>query len=385
LALRALPPAERQAYADEITAFQELKIFSVADHAGPQGPLQVELPERLARLEQRLDERLGRAAQVQFEAGGVAPRVWVRLPVPGGDWWVLFQRIPFDRAFPFTAALLLSTSLALAVAVAWLTVRRINEPLRRLQDNIVALSVGARLPHAVPVDGPTEIGDLALAVERTASSLRQNEQERALLLAGVSHDLRTPLSRLRLAVEMLASEHSEEQQGLIDDIEAIDRIIDQFLDFARNPEAVSATQADLSDVARDCGASAALHIPGFELQLTPDLPIAMRRPALDRMIANLIENARRYAAPPIILRTEREDHWAVLSVLDRGPGIPADQAERLIQPFTRLDASRTGPTGAGLGLAIVDRIARAHGSQLELLAREGGGLEARVRFPLLRQ
>jgi two-component system osmolarity sensor histidine kinase EnvZ len=383
LALRALPPASRQSYADAVGGLQDLRIFPVNGREGPPVTASEVLPERLQRLEDRLIERLGPTANVLLEARVPVPHVWVRLPLPDGDWWVQFSRIPFDRNFPLSAALLLGTSLVLAVAVAWLTVRRLNEPLRQVQRNILALSVGAQLPHRVASGGPAEISDLAQAVERTAASLRQNEQERALLLAGVSHDLRTPLSRLRLAVEMLADEHSEEQQGLVGDIEAIDRIIDQFLDFARNPDAVAPVVADLSDVARDCGGSAALHLPGLVLELAPDLHIAMRRPALDRLIANLLENARRYAEPPIVLRTARVGDEAVLSVLDRGPGIPEDQVERLLQPFTRLDASRTGPTGAGLGLAIVERIARAHGTRLELLPNEGGGLHARIRFTLV--
>lgn len=382
LALRALPPEQRQAYAASLGTAVGLSVFPAAHHDGPPADSTRALPERLQRLEERIAERLGPGTQVLLETSKSPPHIWIRLPVEGGDWWVEFERNQFDRAFPLSAAVLLGMSLGLAVAVAWLTVRRINRPLREVQRNILALSMGAELPLQPTRAGPAEIDDLARAVERTAQALRRNERERALLLAGVSHDLRTPLSRIRLSVELMTQASSEEQIAMVQDLEEIDRIIDQFLDFARNPEVGLAVPGDLSVVAEECGIRAAQHLEGLVLELEPDLPIALRRPALDRLISNLLENARRYAHPPFVLRTARAGGRAVLSVLDRGPGIPPEQVERLMQPFTRLDASRTGPAGAGLGLAIVDRIARAHGARLELLPRAGGGLEARVSLPL---
>lgn len=380
--LNALPPGERTGVAQTLGKTMGLRITPAVGGAGPPASASEVLPERLLRARERLRERLGPGVEVRVDTSLTPPHGWIRLPVAGGDWWVEFERNSFDRVFPLSAALLLGISLALATAVAWLTVRRLNRPLREVQGNILALSRGAELPYPLRDEGPAELSDLARAVARTAAVLRQNEQERALLLAGVSHDLRTPLSRVRLAVELMNDPSLEERQALVGDLEEIDRIIDQFLDFARNPESSAAAPADLCAVARDCGTRAAQRIEGLSLELDDALPTWLRRPAFDRLIGNLLENARRYAAPPIVLRARREGRRAVLSVLDRGPGIPPEQVARLLQPFTRLDASRTGPGGAGLGLAIVDRIARAHGSRLELLPREGGGLEARVVLPL---
>lgn len=382
MAMRRLPPDQRQAYADSVSEGTGLHIYPAAGHEEPPTDSTEVLPERLERLAERLTERLGSVIHIRIADNRDPPQVWIRLPIGEDIWYVSFERNQFDRAFPLSAALLLVTSLCLAVAVAWLTVRRINRPLREVQRNILALSVGADLPYPPTTAGPKEITDLSRAVDRTARALRSSERERALLLAGVSHDLRTPLARIRLAIEMAPQDTPEEAQAMVQDLEDIDRIIDQFLDFARNPEVCVLVAGDLSDVARDCGLRAAAHIDGFSMQLAPELPVALRRPALDRLVGNLLENARRYGRAPIELRTERDGDQAVLSVLDRGPGIPPDQVARLLQPFTRLDASRTGPGGSGLGLAIVDRIARAHGATFQLLAREGGGLEARVSLPL---
>lgn len=380
--LRALQEDKRAAFADALGPMLGIRLVPVSTDAGPPAGSTSELPERLQRLEERLRERLGPDTHLLLQSDIDPPHVWFLLPVPGGNWWAEVQRNPFDRAFPLSAALLLGLSIGLAVAVAWITVRRINQPLREVQDNILALSVGADLPHVATTTGPAEIDDLAQAVARTAQALRQNDHERALLLAGISHDLRTPLSRIRLSLEFMPADSNDEQQAMVQDLEEIDRIIDQFLDFARNPEVVAAVPGDLSVVAEECGHRAAQRIEGLSLDLEPDLPILLRRPTLDRLINNLLENARRYAHAPITLQTRREGAFGVMRVLDRGPGIPPELVPRLLQPFTRLDVSRTGPGGAGLGLAIVDRIARAHGARLELLPRQGGGLEARVAIPL---
>ena len=380
-ALRTLPPERRAAFINATGEATGYQIFPVAGNplpaaATPPGD------GRLLWLEQRLRTRLAPDTRLWVEADRDPPRVWVRLQVPDGDWWVRIERARFDRAFPLSAALLLAASLTLAVLVSWLTVRRINRPLRAIQTNILALGRGSEAPPTLKTDGPTELADLADAVNRMAGTLTRESHERALLLAGVSHDLRTPLARLRLGVEMLAAEHPQDRDALVDDIEEIDRIIGQFLDFARDTRIPVDGYADLGELARDCAVRASAHGCDISTDVGDELWMPMRQAGIERLINNLIENAQRYAGTAIVLKVAREGDTLHLSVLDRGPGVPADQAQRLIQPFTRLDASRTGPAGAGLGLAIVDRIARAHHGSLTLLPRAGGGLEARVSFSL---
>jgi len=168
---------------------------------------------------------------------------------------------------------------------------------------------------------------------------------------------------------------------MVEDIEEIDKIIDQFLDFARNgrdtpPELVDVNQMVAGLIERYQRAGDELQFRGGELPR-----IVLRATAFSRLVTNLIDNALRHGAPPIEVSTRRDGGSFVLEVADRGPGIPADQVERLKRPFTRGDPSRSGAPGAGLGLAIVERIARLHGGTLELLPRPGGGTIARVSLP----
>ena len=166
------------------------------------------------------------------------------------------------------------------------------------------------------------------------------------------------------------------------DIEDIDRIIGQFLDFAR------AAAGEPAEPARSRGTRAracatAMREAGQPLreEIEPVPPLRLRPLAIRRLIANLIDNALRHGGGEVALRVVPADGGAGVEVLDRGPGIPAEEVERLKQPFTRLETARSGTGGTGLGLAIVDRIARLHGGRFDLAARDGGGLVARVVFP----
>jgi two-component system osmolarity sensor histidine kinase EnvZ len=213
-------------------------------------------------------------------------------------------------------------------------------------------------------------------------NLTRLDQERATFLAGVSHDVRTPLSRLRLGLEMLPADPVT-RADLERDIEDINGVIDQFMDFARDESKEGLESVDLN-LLLQAAAERARRGDGrgadISLELAPEATLKMRPLAMKRLIGNLIDNARKHAAGDITLRTAHEGGNIVLSVLDRGPGIPPEEVERLKQPFTRLDKARSGHSGAGLGLAIVERIARAHGGQFALLPRPGGGTEARLTF-----
>ncbi|MGA7986528.1 MAG: ATP-binding protein, partial [Burkholderiales bacterium] len=224
--------------------------------------------------------------------------------------------------------------------------------------------------------GPRELRTVADAFNRMTRDLASMERERAMVLAGISHDLRTPLARLRLGLEILGGERAT-AEGMATDIDEIDAVIGQFLDFARGEHEGQAV--------RDLDALAAEVVEGYvrrgkqvSLERGNVPPLRFAQMALRRALANLIDNALRYAGEPVLVRTRRERGATLIEVLDRGPGIPAAEAERLKQPFTRLDSSRGGVGGSGLGLAIVERVARAHGGRLDLLPRDGGGLLVRL-------
>jgi two-component system, OmpR family, osmolarity sensor histidine kinase EnvZ len=307
------------------------------------------------------------------------PALVTKLPAGGRHFWVVFPQnriLEADFSMAWLGWGIVGGVLALAAAL--FVVVRLNRPLKALAGAAADIGVG-RHPPPVPELGPTEIKAVAVAFNTMRDSLEKNERERAAFLAGVSHDLRTPLSRLRLGVEMLPMDATtrNDMEGDIGDINAI---IDQFMDFARTEAAEPLEPVDLNALA-----SAAAE-RGRRMGMTIDTyPLAhatlrLRRHAIARLLDNLIDNARKHAGTPVDVRLVRSAECVTLSVEDRGPGIPPSEAERLKQPFTRLEASRSGSSGAGLGLAIAERIATLHGASLRLLPREGGGMVAEVRF-----
>ena len=261
--------------------------------------------------------------------------------------------------------------------------RYLARPLRDLAAAAGRVGRG-ETPPPLPESGPSEIAAVNRGFNAMTANLRQIEHDRALLLAGVSHDLRTPLARLRLGVELGTRDEST-RAGMVADIVEMDRIIGQFLDFARNDSTTAFEPADLDAIVQAgveryaAAGSPVTFAPGG----VPRLPL--KATAISRLAANLIDNALAYGAPPIEVSTTVEGRSAVLSVADRGTGIAPDDVERLKQPFTRASEARArtdGAAGAGLGLAIVERIARLHGGRFDLLPRNGGGMIARVTLPL---
>jgi two-component system osmolarity sensor histidine kinase EnvZ len=199
----------------------------------------------------------------------------------------------------------------------------------------------------------------------------------------VSHDLRTPLSRLRLGIEM-DMQDKPTRDGMVADIEEMDRIIGQFLDFARDESATAAEVADLNKIVAACIDRYARAGQSVEFVPGPLPRLKLKATAMSRLVANLIDNALAYGAPPVAVTTASVAGKIQLDVVDRGPGVDPAEVERLKQPFTRATEARArtdGAAGAGLGLAIVERIARMHGGEFDLLPRDGGGTVARVTLP----
>ena len=213
--------------------------------------------------------------------------------------------------------------------------------------------------------------------------MKARHQRLALILAGVSHDLRTPLARLRLGIEMSGAPDSE-VTAMVTDIEEMDRIIGQFLDFGRGDLQEAVGPTDLAALVREV--TDPYRLRGVDIRL--DLPDALVAPAralsIRRAVTNLIDNALRYAGADqaLDIKVDTEGSFARIEIADRGPGIPEAEVERMRRPFTRLEKARTNTKGAGLGLAIVDRVMRMHQGRLDLLPREGGGLRAVLCLPV---
>lgn len=342
-------------------------------------------PMRLFR--ERLREIFGAETDVyvrvaeprQDQGADGRPRVlWIKLPASERDFWVAFPRGRIERD-PATAFIAWGVAgLAIAILATIFIMWRLNRPLKELAQAAERLGKGAD-PPPVAEAGPTEIRAVARAFNRMKDDLRNAQRDRATFLAGISHDLRTPLARLRLDVEMLEGKvDGAVQRGMVDDLGDMNAIIDQFIDYTRSEAAEPLSGVDLSELARACAERATRSGTQVRCELA-DVPLLMLRPlAIQRLIDNLLANAARHAGGQALLRTEAHDGKVVLSVLDRGPGIPPSMVDHVKQPFKKRDDARSGSSGAGLGLAIAERVANLHGGRLDLLPREGGGLEARV-------
>jgi two-component system osmolarity sensor histidine kinase EnvZ len=341
------------------------------------------LPPRpfIQELSRELTRQLGPDTEVTLSRNGVRG-VWVSFPIDKEEFWVYMPRSRIERNDPLRWLGWGVLVLVLAMGGAYLIVSLINRPLRELTRAAGQMGRGTT-PQPVTEKGPSEISTLAQAFNQMADDLKRLDDERALLLAGVSHDLRTPLSRIRLGLEMMDDKGAADlREGLVQDIEDIDGAIGQFLDFARLRDAETPVpDSDLDALAESVVSRYTRAEKPVSLSAGAPPPLPLRQRAMQRLLANLIDNALRHAADAAVeVVTGHEAGRVFMEVLDRGPGIPTEDAERMLQPFTRLDTARGG-SGTGLGLAIVDRIAGMHGGRVKLLAREGGGLRARVELP----
>lgn len=298
------------------------------------------------------------------------------------DFWVM---LPSERLQQTEAIEWLTWgggALLVALLGAYLIVSRISVPLRNLARSARVVGSGRTPPH-LPETGPQEIAAVAKAFNQMAGDLARTDADRALILAGVSHDLRTPLARLRLGVEMSGAPETE-VAAMVSDVEEMDRIIGQFLDFGRGEPQEPMEALNLPGLVRDLVEPYRLRGIDIRADLPEKLVLPARSLSLRRALANLIDNAIRYAGEnhPIDIKVNSTEEEATIEVADRGPGIPESEIERMRHPFTRLENARSNTKGAGLGLAIVERIIRSHNGRLDLGRRMGGGLLAVVRLPL---
>ncbi len=390
-ALLASRPEHRQVLLEELSDREGLHIYPAEadDQIAPPPPTPFTL-----RLENRLHEKLGAETQLAFNLND-EPGLFIRFRIfPGdeGDYWLALPRDRLERHFPWQWLGWGVAVLLLSLVGAWLIVFRITRPLKALETAARKIGAGETAP-LLPEHGPQELVAVTAAFNHMSADLQHLEEDRSLLLAGISHDLRTPLTRLRMETELSVTD-DEARNGMAADIAEMDRTIGQFLDFARPGQETAATEpTDLTTLLDDIAARYGERVQlitrrsasaDFSLGTTGTVVTADVRPqTLRRAIINLIENALRHGSSeaPVELALTTEGQEVVIGILDRGPGIAATDVERLKQPFTRGETARTGAGGAGLGLAIVERIVRAQGGRLELLPRVGGGLAALLRLP----
>ncbi len=297
----------------------------------------------------------------------------------GGDW--LNVRTMFIRPGLQLSPQALLPLLLMVVAVAfvaWGTARRVVGPMRALAVGADRLGRGLDA-NPLPLTGPSEVRDTTQAFNRMQDRLTRFVAERTHMLAALSHDLRSPLTAMRLRIEMLdETEDSVRLKVLVEEMQAM---VEATLEFARGvaktePAATVDLAAMLGDLVADVGGDRATLAP------FPPVPATVRPHALNRALRNLIDNAVRYGGKAEVSLTQ-EPGFALITVADKGPGLPEDQLEAVFEPFERLEASRNRETGGvGLGLAIARTIIQAHGGTIQLQNRTGGGLNAIVRLPI---
>ena len=309
--------------------------------------------------------------------------IWVEVNVAGQPYWITLPAIQNARGIGIISTLLLCSGLSLlALIVVFAIHRRVNRPLTSLALAAQYVS-GGRWPKPLAVDGPKEIAIVSETFNGMIERLREFESNRATILAGISHDIRTPLTKLRLALAMPDSRDRNEEciSRYFDDI---DNILQQFIDFARGSTDEPFCEGDINNLIEELAQDFAGLGQEFTLKLAPINTFQYRPIAMMRLLMNLMSNAVKYGLRDLEVESWTADHQVMIAVRDRGPAVSAAELEQIKSPFTRGKSEDHRHTGSGLGLAIADEIAQRHNGYLKLSLRPGGGLEALLTFTIAR-
>ena len=341
-----------------------------------------ELDERvMEELVTRLGPGTVMAASVNSEQG-----LWIGFKIEQDSYWMLLDRSRLSSVGGRTWLIWLMTAAGLSLAGAALIARLINRPLKQLSFAASRVRDGdfdaSRLDEKAVT---SEIREVNIGFNRMAQQLAKIEQDRAVMLAGISHDLRTPLARLRLETEMSVND-PDAREHMAADIDQLDAIIDKFLDYAR-PDHAELKPVSLNDVIEACLYAVQDHGDiKINLDVTRNLYVMADEVELARVISNLLENARRYGKTPetgiavVDIAAKSRNEWVLLKVRDHGMGVAPEALPNLVKPFFRGDAARTAATGAGLGLAIVDKTVQRMGGIFALSNTTSGGLAAHIKL-----
>jgi two-component system osmolarity sensor histidine kinase EnvZ len=378
-------------HSDAIARVSLIKTMTEQEHVRifPREPADAFEPFDTDTLSQRiateLTARLGPGTLVANSVNG-EEGLWVGFMIERDRYWMLTDRARFTPAGGKTWLIWLVTAASLSLAGAALIARLINQPLKQLSFAASRVREGdLSASHLDEFVASNEIREVNIGFNRMAQRLSKVEQDRAIMLAGISHDLRTPLARLRLETEMSVAD-LDARAHMAADIEQLDAIIDKFLDYAR-PDAIQLNTVRLNDVVETCIYSVKDYADmRILVDLSDDMLVLADEVELGRVIANLIENARRYgksvdtgiAMVEIAARTR--DNWVLLKVRDHGVGVAPENLANLTKPFFRGDAARTAANGAGLGLSIVEKTIQRMGGKFALVNTASGGLAAHIKL-----
>lgn len=368
-----LPPETREDFELELARKHQFMLF----HDGnPLPPGEIYLPY-LMLLDEALQARAGTSAAIKITEFDT---VWFWAEIQTGGRMIRIG-FPKERLNADPPKMLLTTLIAtiiLTLLTAMILARRITRPLSSFTRAARRIGEG-NTPEPLPETGIRELSGLATTFNRMAIQVRDLLSNRTTLLAGISHDLRSPLARMQLAIEMLPADCDPKLvTRLRRDVEEMNELIGEFMELSRELHREVPQEIDLDSLLREMAADAQIEYQPVGEMLLSTSPLSLRR-----VLNNLIGNAVRYSSGlPVTLTLERTASDITIRILDRGPGIPAHELENVFHPFYRLEASRSSDTGgSGLGLAIARQLADINDWKIELLAREGGGTEARLSMP----
>jgi len=370
-----LPPETRADYEIELFLQHNLelgKVNQALDTALPPGYFG-------QRLEHALSLRTGQ--NIRLKRGPDPAWAWAEILLAGNILRVGFLRDRYELEAPWEAGAAFLAGAMLTLAAALLLARRTSTRLRQLARSAAEVGQG-RLPERLPETGAVELKTLTAAFNLMADEVQALLENRTVLLSGISHDLRTPITRMQLALAMLDDADPALVRRMEGDLREMTRLIAQMLDFARSLKGEDEAETDLVQALAELAASCS-HPDRVRFESAGLCLRVLSVAALNRVVGNLLENALRYGGDQAVeLELDCASRSACIRVLDRGPGIPEGEWDKVFQPFYRLEASRSRDTGgSGLGLAIVRQLADAQGWRVELKARDGGGLVAEVTIP----
>ncbi|MCU0969089.1 MAG: ATP-binding protein [Rubrivivax sp.] len=336
------------------------------------------------RVAAELRATLGADAVVARSVNG-QPGLWVGFSIERDRYWLLAEAAPVSPPDPRTWLVWIGIAAVATLVGSAGIAGLINRPLRQLSFAASRIRDGDLESRLDENTLTSEIREVNMGFNRMARELARVEEDRAVMLAGISHDLRTPLARLRLEAEMSVADE-EARRNMAQDIDQLDAIIDKFMDYARPGE----TQVRPVLISPVIDREAANFRDASQIRIASrvaiDLKVMADETELGRVFLNLFENARRYGRSidtgiaDVQLSYVRAGPWVIVTVRDRGPGVAPEKLAQLTTPFFRGDAARTAATGAGLGLAIVEKAMHRMGGSLELTNAPDGGLMAHLRL-----
>lgn len=333
----------------------------------------------LMLLEQALKARTGKVTRTKVTEFGKT-WFWVEFGIGKNQISIGFPQDRLGVQSPLALLLIMAATIILTLITAIILARRITRPLQNLAEAARHVGMG-NTPASLAEDGVQELAELARTFNSMAQQVQALLANRTTLLAGISHDLRTPLARMLLAVEMLPGDTEPKIIArLKSDVAEMNRLIGEFITFSRGLEKEALQNTDLNVLLQELVDNVSAEGVALRWQPVEHCVRPVGQMALRRILSNLLSNAMRYGAgKEVDLICECGEKDSVIRVLDRGSGIPPEEVENVFRPFYRLESSRSTATGgSGLGLAIARQLAEINGWGIELLPRSGGGTEARL-------